>query len=269
MNTAQTTLEARGLGIRMGGRWIIRDVNLQLKPGRVCAVLGGNGAGKTTLQRALTGELTADAGEVLLDGRAPTAWPARDLARKRAVLSQHDKLRFPFPVAEVVALAHLPWAGIRRGHEQGIAMQALEAAHADAFAHRIYTELSGGERARVRFARALAQVWGQAGAFLLLDEPLAHLDFAYRYRCLAEARRQAQHGLGVVAILHDPNLAASYADDVALMQEGRLVGFGPVAEWLTAPRLSALYDCKITQGEDANGEVFFRMQTKGRTSVSA
>lgn len=251
----------------MGGRWIIRDLTLELKPGRVCAVLGGNGAGKTTLQRALTGELPPHVGQVLLDGRPPAAWPTRELARKRAVMTQHDSLRFPFSVMEVVALAHLPWGDVRSGHENQIVMQALQAAHADAFAQRIYTELSGGERARVRFARALAQVWGQAGAFLLLDEPLAHLDFAYRYRCLAEARRQAQRGLGVVAILHDPNLAASYADDVVLMQEGRLVGFGPVKEWLTAQRLSAIYDCRITQGQDANGQVFFGMQAEDATSV--
>lgn len=254
------SLEARGLGVRIGARWIIRDVNVAFVPGRVCALLGGNGAGKTTLLRALSGDVAADAGELRLDNRPLASWAARELAQKRAVLTQHDNLRFPFRVDEVVALANLPWSGANGRNGDDTIMAALDAAHANAFASRVYTELSGGERARVRFARALAQVWGHAGAFLLLDEPLAHLDFAYRYRCLEEVQRQARQGLGVVAALHDPNLAARYADDVALMQEGRLIGFGPVGEWLTAQTLSKLYDCTVVRHGNTAGEAFFQLK---------
>ncbi|HEU0195922.1 MAG TPA: heme ABC transporter ATP-binding protein [Nevskiaceae bacterium] len=253
---------ARELGVRIAGRWILQNVNLELRAGRVCAILGGNGAGKTTLLRALSGDLPADAGAVTLAGRPIHAWPSLQLAQHRAVLTQHDNLRFPFRVAEVVALAHLPWVGVEGRHGDDVVMAALRAAHADAFAQRIYTELSGGERARVRFARALAQVWDQAGAFLLLDEPLAHLDFAYKYRCLDQACKQAHdRRLGVVTILHDPNLAARYADDVVLLQEGRLVGWGATREWLTAAHLSTLYDCRVVchgDPEAANG--FFELQ---------
>lgn len=255
------SLTVRNLGVRKSGRWIISGINLELAPGRLCVLLGGNGAGKTTLLQALSGDLAADSGTVTLDQRLLADWRAVALAQRRAVLTQHDNLRFPFRVSEVVALSHLPWSGTtRRAHTDEIDRAALRAAHADAFVHRIYTELSGGERARVRFAQVLAQVWDQPGAFLLLDEPLAHLDFAYRQRCLEEARRQARRGLGVIAVLHDPNLAVRYADDVVLLQEGHLIGCGPAADWLTAGRLSQIYDCTVTRVDDGTGSAFFQAQ---------
>lgn len=253
------TLATEQLGVRIGDRWLIRDVDLRLMPGRLCVVLGGNGAGKTTLLRALAGDVTADTGQVSLDGRQLQNWSAQALARRRAVLTQHDDMRFPFTVAEMIGLGRLPWAGSTTPDSDQLVCAALTATRALEFRDRIYTDLSGGERGRVRLARALAQVWEQAGAFLLLDEPIAHFDFVHQHQCMILARQQARAGLGVVVVLHDPNITVRYADDVALICNGRLLEFGPVDTVLTTERLSELYGAPVERFSDDNGHAFFRV----------
>ena len=248
------------LGVRIGDRWLLRDATLRLSPGRLCVVLGGNGAGKTTLLRALAGDVTADEGEVSLDGQPLQSWSARALARRRAVLTQHDDLRFPFTVAEMIGLGRLPWTGSTTVESDQFVSAALSATGALEFRDRIYTDLSGGERGRVRLARALAQVWDQAGAFLLLDEPTAHFDFVYQHQCMILARQQARAGLGVVVVLHDPNITARYADDVAMISNGCLLDFGPAERVLTTDHLSDLYGAPVERFADGSGHPFFRVR---------
>lgn len=262
------SLRAEQLGVHAGTRWLIRDVGLELHPGRLCVLLGGNGAGKTTLLRALAGDITLDEGAVSLDGRALAQWAPRALAQRRAVLTQHDSLRFPFTAAEVVGLSGLPWAGSSARHRAGIVTAALTVARAAEFANRLYTQLSGGERGRVRFARALAQIWEQPDGVLLLDEPVAHFDFAHQHHCMEQARTRARAGLSVLAVLHDPNLAMRYADDVAMLRDGRLIGSGPAGELLTAQRLSVLYDTAVEALTDSAGHSFFHAAS-GRASEAA
>lgn len=262
-------LRAEQLGVRAGVRWLIRDVSLELRPGRLCVLLGGNGAGKTTLLRVFAGDITPDQGTVSLDGRALAQWAPRELARRRAVLTQHDSLRFPFTAAEVVGLSGLPWAGSSDRHRAEIVTAALTAAHAVEFTSRLYTQLSGGERGRVRFARALAQVWEQPDGMLLLDEPVAHFDFAHQHHCMEQARTRARAGLSVLAVLHDPNLAMRYADDVAMLREGRLISSGPAGELLTAQRLSVLYDTAVEALTDSTGRSFFHAASGQASEVTS
>ncbi|HEY4091327.1 MAG TPA: heme ABC transporter ATP-binding protein [Luteibacter sp.] len=239
---ADRQLIAEGVGVVRQGRSIVRHVSLAASPGRLLALVGPNGAGKSTLLSVLAGRVRPDTGYVRLDGVSLTAWDPRALARRRAMLSQRVDLAFGFTAREVVLLGRSPHApdAVR---DEAIATAALRAAHAWELRDRRYTALSGGEQQRVQLARVLAQVWGGGpeGAWLLLDEPEAGLDIAHQHFILRRARVCAALGLGVIAVLHDLNLAARYADEVAVLASGALLRHGPPAEALDTSLLSEIY----------------------------
>lgn len=224
------------------GRTILRDVSLTATPGRLLALVGPNGAGKSTLLGALAGRVALASGRVALDGKALPAWDPRALARRRAMLSQRVDLGFGFTAREVVLLGRSPHA-VDATRDEAIAQGALRAAHAWELRDRRYTALSGGEQQRVQLARVLAQVWdgGREGAWLLLDEPEAGLDIAHQHFILRRAKACAAQGLGVIAVLHDLNLAARYADEVAVLGAGSLLRHGPPAEAMDTGLLSDIY----------------------------
>jgi iron complex transport system ATP-binding protein len=239
-------LEAKGVGVAIGRHRLLEDVSLAVPPGLVTCVLGPNGAGKSTVLRVLAGALAPSAGTVSLAGRPLAAWPADALARLRAVLPQSSALSFAFTVAEVVLLGRTPHAGrCTRAEDRAIVAAAMAAADVSALAARRYPSLSGGEQQRVQLARVLAQVMDQAGRYegrwLLLDEPTASLDLAHQQQLLACARGVAAAGGGVLAILHDLNLAAAIADRVCLLRQGRVVAQGPPTDVLTAARIAEVF----------------------------
>jgi iron complex transport system ATP-binding protein len=232
-------LRCSSLSVRASWRWLLKDVSLEIGVGEFVAVLGENGAGKTTLLRALAGEPLAPlraSGRVELAGRPVQAWSARERALRRAVLPQHTDLSFAFSGEEVVRLGRYP-CGTAPAEDARIAAAALQLADAGPFAQREVATLSGGERARVFLAAAFAQLWDEQAdgpRYLLLDEPTAALDLAHQHHLLATARHfAAQRGLGVLAILHDLNLAAQYADRVLVLRDGRLLAQGAPREVLT------------------------------------
>ena len=256
------TLAARGLGYAVDGRELLRGVDLELWHGEVHALLGRNGAGKSTLLRLLAGELKPGSGTVMLNGCELHRWSPRQRALQRAVLPQGESLRFGFSAGQVVALGRYAAPKQRPEVEQRIVREALAFAGAGALEQRRSPSLSGGERARVQFARALAQVWEPpAGVpalhgvprYLLLDEPTASLDLAHQHHCLAQARAFAGRGVGVLAALHDPNLALRYADRVTVLEQGRVIGQGPVREVLTRALLERLYGISIELLQTAEG----------------
>lgn len=242
-------LSAIRISVHRGARALLDSVSLCVAPGEVHAVLGPNGAGKSTLLGVLAGDLAPDQGRVSLDDRDLKDWPLEALARRRAVLPQQEGLRFGFTAAEVVSLGRLPWGDARHDTHRRMVENSMTAAGVLDLAQQRYPTLSGGERARVQFARVLAQLAGDAddpdARYLLLDEPTASLDLAHQYQCLRQMRRFAAAGGGVLAVLHDPNQAMAYADRVTLLQHGRLVASGAAAEVLSADRLSALYGIEL------------------------
>jgi iron complex transport system ATP-binding protein len=161
-------------------------------------------------------------------------------------------LRFAFTVEEVVALGRLPCAKHSPQREAQILREALSAAGVAHLPGRIYPTLSGGERARVQLARVLAQLWdGGAARYLLLDEPTANLDLAHQHACLKAARSFATGGVGVLVVLHDPNLAMTYADDVSLLRSGALLACGDPVATLTSASLEALYGIAVDVHQSA------------------
>lgn len=245
-------LSAREVTVVLGHKPILRRASVTLFPGEVVAVIGPNGAGKSTLLRTLAGGLAPSAGEILLDGRAITAWTRRDLARRRAVVPQDATLSFPLSAIEVVLLGRSPHLGASTAHRDiEIATAALRATGTDRLADRDYTTLSGGERQRVQFARALAQVWAEDGdrrnaRYLLLDEPTASLDLKHQRQVLELARRCADQGFGVLVVLHDFNLAAAYADRLWLLVDGQLAAEGAPADVLSPARVEWAFSVAVT-----------------------
>lgn len=253
-------LEARDLTIRRRGRLALDAVTLALAPGEVLAVCGPNGAGKSTLWSALAGDLAPDAGACLIDGDPVRALPAAELARRRAALEQTPSLSSGFTARELAGLGLIS----RRTPPAEAAARvarALAAAGLAGMEDRQASELSGGERARAHFARALVQVESgreapgavPGGRYLLLDEPTAALDLARQAQAMRLARRAASEGTGVLAVLHDLNLAAAFADRIALLGAGRLVICAAPEAALESARLSALYGAPIRVERAASG----------------
>jgi len=250
------SLRAINASYSLSGRLILDRISIEVRPGRLLVVLGPNGAGKSTLLRVLAGELRPQLGRVELDGRRLGSWDARALAQRRAVMMQREHLPFSLTAREVTALGRLPWTGgADSAAEQAIVDAALQSAGASLLSRRRYPTLSGGERARVQLARALAQLGrgGDGAQFLLLDEPTASFDFAFQHHCLSTVLALSRRGVGVMAILQDPNLALRYADDVAVLDGGRLLALGPPAEVLTPTLLDAVYGLQTERYESASG----------------
>lgn len=224
-------LEALGVGVNMSGRKLLDDISVEFRAGHVTAILGPNGAGKSTLMSSLTGQRKPDAGHVELEGRVLQGCAPAELARLRAFVAQETQVAFDFTVREVVDLGRYPHRmrpSPQEAHIAGLAMQATAVEH---LADRSLNTLSGGEKARVHLSRALAQVWESSGndksRWLLLDEPTAALDLQHQHRMLQLARRWADaHGVGVIAVLHDLNLALRYSDRCIVLKEGRLFAAG-------------------------------------------
>lgn len=240
--TGDVVIRAEGVGVVLGGRRVLSDVALDVSAGQVLALVGPNGAGKSTLLSVLSGELAPTDGWVALDGRDLAGFAPLELARRRAVLTQDNALSFPFLVSDVVEMGRSPWARTPRLDDDDRALASAstraDVAHLGA---RRFTELSGGERARVSLARVLAQ----ETAIVFLDEPTASLDLRHQEDVLRIARDLAAEGRAVVIVLHDLSLAGAVADRIALLSEGRLVAVGSPHEVLTATAVSAVYGVEV------------------------
>jgi iron complex transport system ATP-binding protein len=240
---------ARELSFGTGERVLLDGVSLEVQAGQVHALLGPNGAGKTTLLKLLAGERRPHSGSIEINGRNLATLSPRELAVRRAVLPQVHALNFAFTGAQVVSLGRIPCARHAPAVEDRIVREALELAGVPHLADRSYPTMSGGERARVQLARAMAQVWEEPAdggeRFLLLDEPTASLDLAHQHDCLRAVRSLAQRGLGVLVILHDPNLALRYAAQVTLLREGRVLAGGSPTQVITAETLEQLYGVPV------------------------
>jgi iron complex transport system ATP-binding protein len=246
-------LHAQDIWVELGQTTILHNVSLAVEPGEVVAVLGPNGAGKSTLLAVLSGALTPRSGHTSLESRLLSKWPPQALARRRAVLPQHSELAFSFRVLEVVLLGRSPYAGISsRDENLAIARAALAETESDHLADRIYTTLSGGEQQRVQLARILAQIGfseeadHSANRYLLLDEPTSSLDLAHQHMTLKTARRAAERGIGVMAILHDINLAAMYADRIMILRRGHVVAEGTPDQVLTEAMVRHAFELPVS-----------------------
>lgn len=243
-------VELTNISLHRGTNRLLDEVSLTALPGALTVLMGENGAGKSTLLKVASGELPPTSGTVLLNGRHLARLPALVLAQQRAVLAQENHVSFMFSAREVVLMGRSPHCrGYPGKRDQAIADDALARMDVHHLAHRLFPTLSGGERARVSLARVLAQLWdppASGNRVLLLDEPVAALDIAHQHLALKVARDFAHaNGAVVIAVLHDLNLTAQYADKVALLKNGRLYAAGSVDECLIEPVLTACFSTPI------------------------
>lgn len=258
----KSLLHAERLSFRFPGaqRTTLAPLSTDWRAGELCALVGPNGSGKTTLLNLLSGALRPSAGSVRFADRPLNAWPPLELAQRRAVLPQSPRLEFSFSVGEVVALGRSPYGDSpERRQDVKRITEALDEVGLAPYRDRPFPRLSRGEKQRVQLARVLAQLPPpdrEAPAALFLDEPINHLDLEHQHGTLAIARRRADEGTLVIAVLHDLNLALRYADRVLVLSTGELSGDGTPEEVLTPERLKAVFQVEAERLTDASGGPF-------------
>ena len=267
-------VSARGLSFRAGGRALVSDATLDLTPGSTTILIGPNGAGKSTLLKLMTGEAKASAGLVTIDGENLHAIPGWRLACQRAVMAQHARLVFPFSVYEVASLG-VDGIGraLSRQRREALVGECLAAAGVLELASRRYQTLSGGEQQRVQFARTLCQI--EAGRSvasrqaLFLDEPIASLDLCHQLALLDMARAIAARGVAVLVVLHDLNLAVTYADHLVVMDQGAIIAQGAPAKTLDDALLRQVFKVDLSLSRAPAPGLPFLLPQQHRLSPAA
>ncbi|MYB45630.1 MAG: heme ABC transporter ATP-binding protein [Acidimicrobiia bacterium] len=247
-----TPVVAMGIVHEAGGRAILDGINLQLETGMLTALVGPNGAGKSTLLGILAGDIRPTRGSILVQGCPIEQLKPARLARIRSVLPQKNRLEFAFSVRQVVELGRFAHAGgrrISRRSDVEAVESAMSATGVASLADMSFPTLSVGEQALVMIARILAQ----DTPVLILDEPTASLDIRHEHRVMNLIRHRARQGGAVIAVLHDLNLAARYADRIGMMAGGRLHTLGPPGDVLQPTLLSEVYDYPIEVMDHPSG----------------
>jgi len=221
-------VELRDISYRAGNLDILQHVDVRFRPGRFNVILGPNGAGKSTLLRIATGLAQPASGEVRYADRTLSSFDSQELARTRAVLTQHVELAFALPVAEVVMMGRYPHFGrVPSPRDRTVVRDALDIVGMIHKESQPYPTLSGGEQQKVQLARVLAQIWTAASdtsghRYLFLDEPTTNLDVHYQLHVLSIARSLLDERTTIVAILHDLNTAFQFGDQFLILHEGRV-----------------------------------------------
>ena len=238
-------LSLKKVGFRYDGFWAIRDLDLDVKPGELLAVLGPNGSGKSTLLKVVDGILTPQEGEVLLKDRPVSRYTRSDVAKEVAMVAQETHFYFSFSALEVVLMGRFPRLGrfqFEGRHDMEAASRALQATQCLDLAERSIHELSGGEKQRVLIARALAQ----EPTVILLDEPTSFLDLRYKKEIFdLISSLTHERGLSVVVVSHDIDLASQYCDRMVMLKDGRVYSTGVPDEVITASNIKAVYECPV------------------------
>lgn len=237
-------VQATGVAVRRGKREVLHGIDVTVNAGEALAVVGPNAAGKSTLLRALCGLLPLAAGSVSIAGRALGDWPRDALARVVALVTPEDESTSPLTVRERVAVGRYPHTGPFRPlgqHDEDAITRALALTGIESLAERRVGTLSAGERQSAAVARGLAQ----EPQVLLLDEPAAHLDIGHQlalFRVLDDVRRR---GVAVLAVVHDLQRAADWADRLLLVADGRIVGDGEPHAVLASPEAASVFAVAI------------------------
>lgn len=236
------------------GRGVLSDLCFQVPTGRFCIIIGPNGSGKTTLLKLMVGLLTLKKGQIEVMGRAIGNYAPKTLAQTMAYVPQNVPVAFDFTVVQVVLMGRSPYLGmlgLENESDLDLARQAMALAGVDHLADRSLNQLSGGEQQRVFIARAICQ----QPKIMLLDEPTAALDLAFQVRVMDLMERlKAEQNMTIIMVSHDLNLAAMYADQVLLMDAGRLAGTGVPQEVLDFKLLESVYGCTLLVDKSPLGE---------------
>ena len=222
----------------LGGAPILKGVSIQAGQRELVGIIGPNGSGKSTLLKCIYRVLKPSGGAVFLDGKELNTYSHKQSARQVAVVAQHNHYSFDFTVHDVVLMGRAPHKkAMERDNadDYRIVREALEKVNMGGFAQRSFSTLSGGEQQRVILARALAQ----QTQCLILDEPTNHLDIKYQLQLMDIVRSLR---LTVVSAIHDLNIAAMYCNKLFVLQNGRIIAFGPPKQVLTREFIRQVYE---------------------------
>jgi iron complex transport system ATP-binding protein len=252
----RASLSAQRLTVQVGTRTLVRDLSFDIAPGEFVAILGRNGSGKTLTLHTLAGLRPPSGGTVLMEGVPLANMGRRAVARQAGFLAQDLEDAFVTTVLESVLIGRHPHLSLwewESDEDEQAAHRALSAVDMGALSGRMTDTLSGGERRRVAIAPLLAQ----DPAVYLLDEPTNHLDPHHQVAVLTLFRKIADTGRAVIATLHDPTLAARFADRALLLSGDGSWSAGPVARELTAAKLSELYVTPVLEIQHPGGHRVF------------
>ncbi|MBM4123255.1 MAG: ABC transporter ATP-binding protein [Nitrospira sp.] len=240
----------RAAGSRAVGDWVLKDLAFQVREGEILGVIGPNGSGKTSLLKLLARVLRPVEGVVRLFWRELAGLSQDEVARTVALVPQESQLLFPFTITEMVLMGRFPhqrgrgfagfgWEG---AEDLRLAQEAMRETDVTHLAHRLVSDVSGGERQRAVIARALTQ----EPKILLLDEPTAFLDLQHQLEICAILRRLNQErGLTIILVSHDLNLASQYCDRLMLLDGGRVFRLGRPQEVIQPDVLETVYRCRV------------------------
>jgi iron complex transport system ATP-binding protein len=249
---------------RVGSKVLISDISATFAPGGLHLLVGPNGAGKSTLIKILARLLRPQTGTVEYEGADVGQASEAELAKRRAVLSQAIEIAFPLTVREVVMMGRYPHFSGRPGPtDEQIIDEVMQHFDVTEFKDRYYQSLSGGERQRVNFARVLAQLWDHSSVdscrYLFLDEPLTFLDIRHQIDFMKRIRSFTGANVVTIGVVHDLNLAARFADQILMLDRGRVVADGTPSDVLTTERIREVFGIEPTmvQTQDASIHLIF------------
>lgn len=238
--------ELKAANLQINGKTLLYPMDLTIDPGKVIGLIGHNGSGKSTLLKLLARQQTPSSGCVLLKNKPLVDWRDRLFAQQIAYLPQQLPSTEGLTVADLVRLGRYPWHGALgrfTKEDQTQVDRAMELTSTSKFAGRNVEELSGGERQRVWIAMLIAQ----NARYLLLDEPTSALDIAHQVEVLALIRKLGQDlEMGVVVVLHDINMAATYCDHLVALHSGQLLTQGSPENIMTPETLEAIYGISMS-----------------------
>lgn len=239
-------LSTKDISYHIGKANILSGVSASFLPGEFTMILGPNGSGKSTFLKIFSGEISGFEGQVIYGERNIRSIKKEELATFRAVMSQQPELGFPLTVEEVVMMGRYPHFTFNPSKKDAeIVHAAVELMNLGAFKERNYTTLSGGEKQRVQYARVLAQIWeppANGTRYLFLDEPLNNLDIKYQQDFLKTAAAFKNSNTVLVAVMHDINLAAQYADKLIFFKQGSIKAHGRPKEVITTALVKEIFE---------------------------
>lgn len=246
----KSVLKAANISFSYGEKQVLENIDVTLTPGKILGLLGPNGAGKSTLLSILCGDVLPNCGSVEWDGKNFHTLSRRERSRVRAVMPQKNEFPFAYCVRDVVEMARV---NIKESHEskQSHVREAMKCADVDVFADRNVMSLSGGEQARVTFARVLAQ----DTPVVFLDEPIAALDISHQEKLMGMCQKLASSGVAIAVVLHDLNIASAYCDHVLLLEKGKIAAAGSPHQVFCDDLLSRVYGWPM-RVKDMSGELY-------------
>ena len=222
------------------GKAVVDAVSFEIPKGKVISLIGPNGAGKSTVMGMISRLVVKDSGAICFEEKDLSKWKSKELAKRLAILTQHNNVQMKLTVKELVSFGRFPYSGSRLTQEDyDMIDKAISYMELEEFEDRFIDELSGGQRQRAYIAMVIAQ----DTEYVLLDEPTNNLDIYHATNMMKTVRKLCDElGKTVILVLHEINYAAFYSDYICAFKDGKIAKFGTVEEVVTKETLSEIYN---------------------------